>query len=280
MRLTLTIIAGGWLLLIYMLLLAGSEPVVRHFQYSPGPESKIARKQRIILLTDIHVAGPDMPPERLAQIVETINKLRPDIILLGGDFVSASKLITRRYDIVTALRPIGSLRASLGIIAVLGNHDHWLNAVAVQNELSRLGITTLDNHAVRRGDISIGGVDDDFTAQADIHAVARELKSLGGVPILLSHSPDIFPATPTFIGLVLAGHTHCGQISLPIIGPIFTASHHGRRFTCGLIKNGDQQMIVSAGVGTSILPLRLGAAPDLWVIDILPHANAPERNHQ
>ena len=202
------------------------------------------------------------------RIVETINKLRPDIVLLGGDFVSARKLTTQQYDIATALRPLASLRAPAGIIAVLGNHDHWSDATAVNSELSRLKIIVLDNHAVRRGDIAIGGVDDDFTAQADIHAVTRELKSLGGVPILLSHSPGIFPATPSFIGLVLAGHTHCGQISLPIIGPIFTASHHGRRFACGLINSGDQNMIVSAGVGTSILPLRLGAPPDLWVIDL------------
>ncbi|MET0375092.1 MAG: metallophosphoesterase [Rhizorhabdus sp.] len=111
MRLTLTAIASGWFLLIYMLLLAGSEPVVRYFSYSPGPESKIARKQRIILLTDIHVSGPDMSPERLAQIVETINELRPDIVMLGGDFVSATKLSTRRYDIARALHPIASLRA-------------------------------------------------------------------------------------------------------------------------------------------------------------------------
>jgi len=138
MRSTLAIMAGGWLLVIHMLLLAASDPVIRHFHYSPAHWPAGAKPQRIVLLTDIHVSGPDMPPRRLETIVRTINRLRPDIILLGGDFVSASKLSTRRYDIPTALRPLGLLRAPSAIVAVLGNHDHWSDAAAIREELSFL----------------------------------------------------------------------------------------------------------------------------------------------
>lgn len=264
----LTIMAGGWLLLVHMLLLASSDPVVRYLHYMPEHWPVSAHAQRLVLLTDIHVSGPDMPPERLMRIVGQINQLRPDIILLGGDFVSARKLVTRRYDAHTGLRPLAALRASEGVIAVRGNHDHWFDATAVHRELLRAGVIVLDNQAMRFGNVAIGGVDDDFSDRADVHAVAKKLKELGGVPILLSHSPDIFPKTPSAIGLVVAGHTHCGQISLPFIGPIVTASHYGRRFVCGVIRESGRTMIVSAGAGTSILPLRLGAPPDLWVIDV------------
>lgn len=268
MRMVLTILAGGWLLLIHMLLLASDDPVVRKLRYAPDQKLVADRSQRLVLLTDLHVSGPDTPPERLARIVEQVNELRPDIVLLGGDFVSTKKLATGRYSLETALRPLASLRASSAVVAVLGNHDQWADANAIESALRRAGAIVLDNQAVRMGDIAIGGVDDDLTGHADIHAVAARLKQLGGVPIVLSHSPDIFPATPSTIGLVLVGHTHCGQISLPVIGPLFTASRYGKRFACGIVRNQHQIMIVSAGVGTSLLPLRLGVPPDIWVIDI------------
>ena len=270
MRWAFTILAAGWLLLVHMLLLAANDPVAHHFRYAPSGWPASARPQRLVLLTDIHVSGPDMPPERLMRIVGQINAQKPDIILLGGDFLSARKLATRRYDAETALRPLASLRAPSGVIAVMGNHDHWSDVTAIRTALLRAGVTVLDNQAVRRGNLAIGGVDDDFTGHADVRAVAESMAKLGGVPILLSHSPDIFPVTPSSIGLVLAGHTHCGQISFPFVGPAFTASHYGRRFICGIIREKAQTMIVSAGVGTSLLPLRLGAVPDFWVIDIGP----------
>jgi predicted MPP superfamily phosphohydrolase len=91
---------------------------------------------------------------------------------------------------------------------------------------------------------------------------------LGGAKLILSHSPDVFPELPADIGLTLAGHTHCGQIAPPLLGPIVTASRYGRRFACGLIREGGRSLIVTAGLGTSGLPLRLGAEPDLWLLTL------------
>lgn len=268
MRWAIPIMAGGWFLLIHMLLLASSDPVVRHFRYTPTNWPPSAAPQRLVFLSDIHVSGPDMPPERLLRIVEQINRLHPDIVLLGGDFLSARKLATRRYDADKALHPLAALRARSGVIAVMGNHDHWSDDPAIRRALIRAGATILDNDAVRIGNISVGGVDDHFTGHADIDAVERKLKTLGGVPIILSHSPDIFPQARSESVLILAGHTHCGQISLPFVGPAFTASHHGKRFACGVIREAGRTMIVSAGVGTSLLPMRLSTPPDIWIVDI------------
>jgi hypothetical protein len=197
-----------------------------------------------------------------------VNRLGPDIVVLTGDFISNKRPATRHYSLAEAIRPLAALRASSGVVAVLGNHDHWENATIARRELRRAGVIPLDNDALRLGPITLGGVDDDFTHHANVAATVSRMKPLGGVPVLLSHSPDVFPAAPDWIDLVLAGHTHCGQIVLPWLGPIATASRYGRRYVCGLIRDGHRALVVTAGIGTSVLPLRLGARPDLWVIDI------------
>jgi uncharacterized protein len=270
MRFTLAALAAGFLLLLYMTLQASSDPAVHRFRYTPAAWPAGVSSVRLVLLTDTHVSGPDMPPARLRRIVETINRLNPDMVLLGGDFVSSKKLATKRYSAAEAIAPFAALHAPFGVYAVIGNHDHWDDVGAIRRELKRNGVVVLDNTAVRQGPITIGGVDDDFTGHADVRRVAEAMHRLGGIPILLSHSPDIFPATPGSIGLVLAGHTHCGQVSLPFVGPLFTASRFGRQYYCGIARSGNQTLIVSGGVGTSLLPIRLGAPPDLWVVDVGP----------
>ncbi len=268
MRIVTHLILGAFFLLVYMALLASSDPVERYLRYVPNDWPASAPRQRLVLLSDTHVSGPETPPARLARVVGLVNRLDPDIVLLAGDFISTKTLATRRYSLAEAIRPLAGIRASTGVVAVLGNHDHWANAVVARRELHRSGVTVLDNDALRLGPIALGGVDDAFTRHAGLAATAKRLKALGGVPILLSHSPDVFAGTPDWIGLVLAGHTHCGQIVLPWFGAIATASRYGRRYLCGVIRSGNRTLIVTAGIGTSIMPLQLGARPDLWVIDI------------
>ena len=114
----------------------------------------------------------------------------------------------------------------------------------------------------------IGGVDDGYSGHADLAATETAMAGFTGPPIILSHSPDIVPSLVRPVGVVLAGHTHCGQIRLPLIGRISTASHYGERFACGLIRDHGQRVIVTAGLGTSVIPLRFGVPPDLWVVEL------------
>lgn len=268
MRIIGWIATGSFYLLLYMLLLAGSDPVVRRLDYHPPGWDRRDGTMRLVLLTDTHMAMPGDTPERLARIVARINMLHPDLILLGGDYASTSSLTFRHYSPAEAVAPFARMKARHGVVAVFGNHDHWANAGAVGMALADAGAVSLVNGAIRRGPLVIGGVDDDYTDQADVRATADTMRRMGGIPVLLSHSPDVFPAVPRRIGLVLAGHAHCGQIVLPFIGAPYVPSRHGQRFRCGIYRKDDQLLIVSAGVGTSILPLRLGAPPDIWVIDI------------
>lgn len=221
-----------------------------------------------MLISDIHVAGPDMPPARLARIVGRIDALKPDLVLIAGDFVSDKRLSTRRYGTAEAVAPLARLHPRLGTFAVLGNHDHWRDAAAISTALAHAGVRVLDNQAVRAGPLAVGGLDDAFTGHDDLAATLASLRAVGGVPVLLSHSPDPFPSVPAAVPLTVAGHTHCGQIRLPIVGPLATMSDHGARYACGLIREQGKILIVGAGLGTSVLPLRLGAVPDLWLVTL------------
>ena len=98
----------------------------------------------------------------------------------------------------------------------------------------------------------------------------RAMDASPGPRLVLSHSPDIVPLLPARIPLVLAGHTHCGQIRLPLVGRISTASRFGERYACGRIDEAGRTILVTAGLGTSIVPLRYGVPPDLWVVTLGP----------
>jgi uncharacterized protein len=229
---------------------------------------------KILLISDTHVAGPDMPPERLAGILCTLNSHKPDVILLAGDYISEKRLATRLYTPAELAKPFVELSAPMGVFAVMGNHDHWADVDAIRVELQRNGVRVLDNNAARAGPIIIGGIDDEFTNHHNLVDTYAAMDSLGAGPrILLSHGPDVVPDLPKPVEALFTGHTHCGQIVLPFIGAIAQGSRYGERFSCGDITDKrqnrpDQRLFVSAGLGTSILPLRYGAHPDVWLVTL------------
>jgi predicted MPP superfamily phosphohydrolase len=167
-----------------------------------------------------------------------------------------------------AVAPLAALRARLGVVAVLGNHDHWRDAGAARAALRSAAINVLDNRAVAIGPLAIGGLDDDFTGHARLPEVVDALRGLRGARLLLSHSPDPFARVPGDIGLTLAGHTHCGQIVLPRVGALATMSRYGDRYRCGFVREHGKLLLVTAGLGTSIAPLRLGAPPEIWLLTL------------
>lgn len=264
------LVACGLALLGWMYWSAVADPVVREAEIGLPDWPAGAPPVRAVLVSDIHVAGPDMPPLRLARIVEQINALRPDIVMIAGDFISDKRASTRRYELAEATAPLAALRAPLGIFAVMGNHDHWRDAAEAHRALTAANVRMLDNQAVRAGPLALGGLDDDFTGHADVAGTVAAMRGMAGARLLLSHSPDPFADLPADIGLMLAGHTHCGQIRLPWYGAIGTVSRYGARYECGLIRESGRTLIVGAGAGTSILPLRLGAVPDIWLIQLGP----------
>jgi uncharacterized protein len=249
---------------------ATRDPVIRTATLELFDWPADAPPLRVLHISDIHVAGPDMPPERLAALVQSFNRLRPDLITIGGDLVSEKRSATRIYPPDAVVAPLGGLRARLGVVATLGNHDHWYAPAELRAGLERRGIIVLANDAVRRGPLIIGGVDDDYSGHDDVPATFAAMAALGAGPrVLLTHSPDIVPELPVPVGATLAGHTHCGQIRLPLIGAITYISRYGDRFACGVIRReANGPVVVGAGLGTSIVPLRFGTPPDAWLLTL------------
>jgi len=271
-RIVVLLLAIGLLMASFGYWTATRDPVVRETRVAVRDWPARARPVRLVLISDIHVSGPDMPPSRLERIVGQINALRPDAVLIAGDFISDRHLATRVYSYPEIAAPLARLSAPLGVFAVLGNHDHWVNGPEAVQALSAAGVRVLSNEAARAGPLVIGGLDDDHTGRADFGRTLAAMQMAGGVPVLLSHSPDPFPGLPEDVPLMVAGHTHCGQISLPWIGPLATASRHGKRYACGRINERGRTLVVTAGLGTTMLPMRIGAVPDFWVIELGPEA--------
>ena len=257
-RILLGLVAAAILLLGFSYWTAVSDPVVRHARVAAPGWPPGEKPLRLVLISDVHVGGPDMPPARLRRIVGQINRLAPDVVLVGGDLVTDKRLATRYYSHDEAVAPLAGLRPRLATIAVLGNHDHWRDAGAARRALARANIRLLENEAVQVGPVAVGGLDDDFTDRADLPATLAALGRLEGPRLILSHSPDPFAKPAPDIFLMLAGHTHCGQIAPPLIGPLSTMSDYGRRYACGLVREDGRTLVVTAGLGTSGIPLRLG----------------------
>jgi predicted MPP superfamily phosphohydrolase len=186
-------------------------------------------------------------------------------VVLGGDFVSHARRDLQRLDEIVA-----QFQAPDGALAVLGNHDHWLDPDAVAEAVRRGGARLLLNQHVliRRGTavLAIAGVDD-FS-----HGAVRPDEALAGVPpevprVLLSHNPDLIEYLPPGlrVDVMLSGHTHNGQAHLPIIGPITAPSQFGRRYLHGLKRVGNTWLYVSAGIGSTWVP-RWGNPPELPVV--------------
>jgi predicted MPP superfamily phosphohydrolase len=253
---------------------ATATPIVRRATVALPAWPAGARPVTALLISDIHVAGPDMPPARLARIVAQINALRPDVVLIAGDLISDRPAATRHYSMADAIAPLAALQPRLGTFAVLGNHDHWYDAPGARRALAAAGIVLLSNDAALAGPLVIGGLDDDFTGRARLPQTLAWMRPLFGAPILLSHSTGPFAHVPSQVSLMLAGHTHCGQAVLPVIGPLVVVSPKlGRqlydpRYRCGVIRDGMRSLVVTAGLGTSGLPLRIGAPPDMWLLTL------------
>ncbi|MBV8688342.1 MAG: metallophosphoesterase [Alphaproteobacteria bacterium] len=267
------------LFLIVGLREAASRPVERRLTLAlPGWPSG-ARPVTIALLSDIHLGNQAMDSGRLSGIVGQVNAARPDLVLLAGDFVTGHDGAGAARRAAGLEAPLSRLNAPLGVVAVLGNHDHWTAPDAVRAALVRAGITVLANEAARRGPLAILGVDDSFSGHDDVSATIASWKTMGGIPLVLTHAPDLVHKLPGGLPLVLAGHTHCGQVVLPGLGPVLTRSPrqgwrplYDRRYRCGVVRDPDRIVVVTAGVGSGTSPVRLGAPPDWWLLRIGPAA--------
>ena len=263
--LVLALFAGG--LYLYARAEARRDPVMRTATLSLPGWPAGAKPVRAVLISDIHIGSRAMDAARLDRIVAQIDALKPDIVFIAGDMINGSKAGSAAAIGAAMVAPLSRLKAPLGVVAMLGNHDNWTGAAAVRDELRRAGITVLENQALVRGPLAIGVIGDNFTRHSDLPATLAALRPLAGGRVLLTHSPGIAPRLPDG-SVLLAGHTHCGQVR--IFGWSPGRQPYDQRYRCGVIRDGTRTVVVTAGLGTSGPPLRFGVPPDLWMLTLGP----------
>jgi predicted MPP superfamily phosphohydrolase len=243
---------------------------------------------RIAALSDIHACRPWMTPERIRTIAEATNALKPDLVVLLGDFVVAQRFITGLVADSEWAQALSVLSAPLGVHAVLGNHDWWIDAdaqrrrggpTAARRALEAKSIPVYENDVVklRKGDndVWIAGLADQIAIRLGprrfrgLDDVRRTLGKISNdAPVIaLAHEPDIFARLPKRVTLTLCGHTHGGQVRILGYSPI-VPSRYGNRYAYGHVVEGGRHLVVSGGLGCSKLPVRFGVPPEIVLIDL------------
>lgn len=217
----------------------------------------------IAQLSDIH-HGVYTGLDYINRCVEIANDLEPDVVALTGDFTYGG----RRY-IEPCAELLKGLKASVGIYAALGNHDYYAGASHVARALRNAGLNLLvdaQDRIERRGSkLCLIGVDDLYYGDTNVNRLMR------GVPkeapkIVLAHNPDFieeFAVKRQHIDLMMSGHTHGGQIRLPLLGAPQISSSYGQRYAMGLNRNGSMQVYTTRGIGTVMLPSRFDCPPEI-----------------
>lgn len=231
------------------------------------PGLPAGQKVRVLLLADTHEGWPDMPPARLQAVVAQANALKPDLILLAGDYQGGKLYDFRKKDALEpAIRPFAALKAPLGVFAVMGNHDsmRWTPFVFARQPGPRL----LINESVDVGPLVVAGANS-ATIGADVPGTLARVPP--GKPILfLLHEGDHFayekvPDRPT---LALSSHTHGGQIVLPLVGSLGDLLLGRTACRRGMCTINGWPVYVTSGIGTSWAPLRIGVPPEMVLLTL------------
>lgn len=214
--------------------------------------------KKIVFISDIH-QGMFFKNTRTNDLVNQVNKLNPDIVILGGDYVTDDS-----PEVNSCFRTLSRLNAPLGVYAVLGNNDPPDISV---NALKKANITYIGNNGtwITNGSskIRIGGVGDYIRDYQDQNAAIGDANQ-NDFTVLVSHNPDYFPEVDTSrVDLVLSGHTHGGQVTFfGLFAPI-THSKYGQRYLTGVKREYNSTLVISNGIGTIIAPIRIFAQPQI-----------------
>lgn len=270
-RVRLALLAAFWLCLLWGFVIEPAFFLVEtRAEVRPRGWPRELDGLKIALLSDIHAGSPYISTARIKELVARVDGAKPDLILLLGDYMIQTVVGGKFMPPEELALLLKDLKAPLGVYAVLGNHDWWLNGPRVRDALAKQGIIVLENEAVRlaRGGKSFRllGLADQIERHPDFRAA---LAAAGPDPVLaMIHEPDFFPEIPARIALTFAGHTHGGQVRLPLLGSLIVPSRFGQRFARGLIEEEGRLLYVTSGVGTSIIPVRFCVPPEYVVLTL------------
>ena len=266
--LTLLSIGG----VVYDLLVGRGSFSVETVRLSLKRLPKVFSGLRLAQISDIHMGGW-MNPNRLQQVADIVKGERPDLLLITGDFLLGHQFSNAEKQAILDLIPIlSSLAESIPSFAVLGNHDYWTSSEAIRQMLFACGITDLTNTVFtltrEKASLHLCGVDDIWSGNARLDKVIAKLDD-DSAAILLAHEPDfadVSAATGKF-DLQVSGHTHGGQVNLPVFGPP-VRPYLGQKYPIGLYKIRDMFQYTNRGVGMARLPVRFNCPPEISIFEL------------
>ena len=222
---------------------------------------------RILQVSDIHLS-PFLSEKELARVIDATLGLHPHVTFVTGDLISS-----RRDPLEDCIRQLSRLKADAGVYGCLGNHEHYARVETAATTLAaRCGIRFLRSQsaALRFGDsvLNVFGVDYEPSARRRQYLRGAErFVTPGAFNLLLSHNPDVFPfAARQGYDLVLAGHTHGGQVNIEILGESINPARFHTPYVYGLYRQGKSAEYVTRGIGTIGVPVRLGAPPEVALL--------------
>lgn len=226
---------------------------------------------KVALVSDLHVGAPFVDAQKVQAVRALVDAWKPEVVLIAGDLMVGTNRGPRSLSPDEAAATLRGWTAPGGVWAVLGNHDWWTDGVGVTRALEENGIRVLANEAVAletpKGRLWLAGLEDAWTRKPNAEK-ALEFVTDDRPVLAFTHNPDVFPWTPTRFAVLFAGHTHGGQVQLPLIGALHVPSMFKQRYAEGHIIEDGRHLFVTTGVGTSVVPLRLGVAPEVALVTL------------
>lgn len=261
------VILIGWA--IFTLIRDSRRVEVNRYKVPVG-KGKISEPITLVHISDIHIA-PWFLPEKFSSYADYISKIGADYVVITGD------LVTHYRELIPDMAEyISKIKSKKGTIAVSGNHDFWTDAEYMELCLEDKKVVILHNQAMfdRRG-INFVGIEDAFTHHHDLNKAFSEVTE-EGVSILLSHSPDVIWDAPRYKpDVILAGHTHGGQVRLPILGSIYVPSMFGKKYDQGWFIEDGICMYVNRGLGGVFPPIRFLCPREIAILEFVPEDGSP-----
>jgi predicted MPP superfamily phosphohydrolase len=226
---------------------------------------------RIAMIGDVHTDKKYINEAKLQRIVELTNQQNPDLIVLLGDYNTGGRGNPQHVEPDVTARYLKNLKAPLGVYAILGNHDWWYDGEKIRHAFEDQGIPIIDDDVKELNwhgrSFWLAGLADLWTRPQHVAQTIAKAPA-GSTVIALTHNPDVFPTVPRTVPLLLAAHTHGGQVNIPLIGTPVVPSRFGSKYTAGHVFEDNHHLFVTTGIGTSIMRVRFLVPPEIMILTV------------